>query len=78
MPPTPTVDYVDVSALQGVLQQTGVQRLPSDAEVSPSQLAGVIEELYLTLRSIKPVLVGSRLQLAQQQCLSWLGMAFNW
>ena len=72
------VDFVGLGELQDVLHNVGVQALRRDSEVPVSQLRTAISELYTSLRVTHPILNASQLQEAQEHCLNWLMMAFQW
>jgi len=74
----PLVDFVGLGEVQDVLHNVGVQALRRDSEVPISQLRTAISELYTTLRASRPILNASQLQEAQEHCLNWLMMAFQW
>ena len=61
-----------------MLHAVGVQGLRRDSEVPISQLRTAVSELYTALRTSHPALGTSQVQQAQELCLNWLMMAFQW
>lgn len=73
-----TVDHADLGGVQDVLHAVGVQGLRRDSEVPLSQLRTAVSELYTSLWTSHPALGSSQVQQAQELCLNWLMMAFQW
>lgn len=71
------MDHLNVTVLQDVFHQTGVQNLPRGNEVFLTQLRSTLNELYSTLKISRPLLRGAKLHHAQEQLYNWLQMAFR-
>ncbi len=72
------MDHADVTGLQGVLHDSGVQGLSRDHPLPLSQVKSVLMQLYKSIRAHHPILTVNQLNFARDCCLNWLQMAYKW